>query len=658
MKSISGVTCALCLIHCFGISAEAAPEAVQNVKPSADPPPSERIVYVNPDIPDVPKPEYKGERYEALVPATLDLAERMSLSINAFTEGLSKNADLEAFWVIDLLSDPPRMDHNFSDHVRIKYFQMLPYLRTATGSEQNLDREHQVMKLHLMQQGPDGLIYTPMIGRPWGTSPSNWGPSGDQYATLTWDNGRMLAAFSSYAQAFPDGPWAEAARKLVEEMKEVIVEKDTIAYVPQHSKVLGDSVDKSVEPPTKSGVAPGGNVAHGLGQYDRMVTGKKTDATRLAHKMLSYIMGDAKYFAQDGEFLTEAEDLINIHFHEHTMSMMFALELVKMTGDEELLDRVVKAYRWASKPAYNHQPLVGFFPEFDQKPDEWADISGGFFKDSGYLAETCGVADMCIIAIMLSELGHDYWDDADRILRNQLAENQLTGLAWLYDGHLEEAGIKPSDPSQRSMAYYTTDNVANRVVGTFAGWGLPNDWVSPYSVQVMNCCTVNGARGLYYVWKNIITFDENSNRLRVNLLLNRASQWADVDSHIPYSGKVEVKAKQDLNLEIRLPEWVRPEEASCTVDGKSRKLNFDGRYALVGKVMKNETTDLSFPIPERTDKISINLKEYSIVRRGNTVVSIDPPGKARPYYQRGHYRGGETLFKKKTRFVPEKELEW
>ena len=31
---------------------------------------------------------------------------------------------------------------------------------------------------------------------------------------------------------------------------------------------------------------------------------------------------------------------------------------------------------------------------------------------------------------------------------------------------------------------------------------------------------------MYYIWQHILTYDQG--RLRVNLLLNRASDWADV----------------------------------------------------------------------------------------------------------------------------------
>ena len=140
--------------------------------------------------------------------------------------------------------------------------------------------------------------------------------------------------------------------------------------------------------------------------------------------------------------------------------------------------------------------------------------------------------------------------------------------------------------------------------------------------------------------------------------MNRASRWADVHSHIPYRGRVDVKIKQDLELEIRLAEWVKPEEVRCTVDKEPRDLGFAGRYAQIGEVNAGQTVTFAFPIPERTDRVIIEKRPYTLIRRGNDVVWIDPPGKNRPLYQRGHYRQGETLWKTVRRFVPAAEIPW
>lgn len=119
-----------------------------------------------------------------------------------------------------------------------------------------------------------------------------------------------------------------------------------------------------------------------------------------------------------------------------------------------------------------------------------------------------------------------------------------------------------------------------------------------------------------------------------------------------------MKIKQDFDLEIRLAEWVKPEEARCTVNGAARDLTFGGRYARVGAVKAGQNVTLTFPISERTDKVLVQGKQYTLIRRGNDVVHIDPPGKDDPLYQRSHYRQNETQWRTVRRFVPAQEIPW
>ena len=127
---------------------------------------------------------------------------------------------------------------------------------------------------------------------------------------------------------------------------------------------------------------------------------------------------------------------------------------------------------------------------------------------------------------------------------------------------------------------------------------------------------------------------------------------------MPYQGRLDVTVKQDLNLEIRLPEWVESPEARCRVNGRGRELTFAERYARVGRVGSGDAVVFEFPIHVHSQRVTVEHHEYTVVRRGNDVVSIDPPGRNGPLYQRGHYRGGETLWRKATRFVPDEEIEW
>jgi hypothetical protein len=92
------------------------------------------------------------------------------------------------------------------------------------------------------------------------------------------------------------------------------------------------------------------------------------------------------------------------------------------------------------------------------------------------------------------------------------------------------------------------------------------------------------------------------------------------------------------------------------VNGQDRTPSWQGRYAKVGDVKPGERVSLTFPIFERTDKVWIEKREYTVIRKGNDVVSIDPPGVYHPLYQRQHYRQNEPRMRKVTRFVSEQTL--
>jgi len=322
------------------------------------------------------------------------------------------------------------------------------------------------------------------------------------------------------------------------------------------------------------------------------------------------------------------------------------------TGNKAVLDRAVKSYEYGKSEG---DPTVGFFPMVTY--DKYI---------GAQTAETCQVADMVVAATMLAKLGHDRcWDDADRWVRNQLAENQLTQTSWLTEGSLDYSRSKvPTDFFKSKQR--TTDRVAERSLGGFAGWPSANDWVSAEDwwggnkqnilYTIMNCCTASGSRAICAVWRDMLGYDQGT--LKVNLLFNRASKWADIDSYVPYTGRVDVKIKEPLDLQIRIPEWVNPTEAKCVLDGNARELTYDGRYARVGKVKRGQTVALTFPISERTEKRKIEGIDYTFVIRGNDVVHVDPPGKYHPLYQRNDYRTGKPRLQKVTRFISSQEFPW
>jgi len=220
----------------------------------------------------------------------------------------------------------------------------------------------------------------------------------------------------------------------------------------------------------------------------------------------------------------------------------------------------------------------------------------------------------------------------------------------------------------------TAEKISERCVGSFAGWATANDFYAGVGSGIMfaslsgyfvnrHCCTGNGSRALYYVFKKIVEFKDSE--LRVNLLLNRASPWADILSYIPNLGQVDVKIKKPCaSVAIRVPEWVKDsnDQVICRINDRPHELHWEGRYVTIGKASPGDTIQISFPISERTVKETVRFAHqrlrlmvggvpYTFILKGNNVVSVSPPGKNYPFYQRVHDHNNFVRWKTVRRFV-------
>ncbi|MBM3242960.1 hypothetical protein FJZ31_42415 [Candidatus Poribacteria bacterium] len=477
-------------------------------------------------------------------------------------------------------------------------------------------------------------------------------PDNDHYTAPLY-NGRMLGAIALYYQLTGDERWKHVGMRVVDGLTNQVVDKGDYAYFSQF--IFG--VNK-VSPPDAP--LPGqwcqmgfSWTVMGLAQFHK-VTGYEPALT-LSGKLARGVRDKSGLFAADGRWSGG-------HFHGHLYSLLAMLEYGMAADDAEMIQFVKTGYECARAKA-SMDPIVGYVSEADSP---------------GCFSETCGVADMIALALKLTEAGAgDYWDDVDRWTRNQFAENQLTSSGWVYDlpkprpsapagpgGFGRDVLFRDFLASQRVTGPgVTIDKVPERSVGVFASYPSANEWMGPsdsdrfgdYNVHSA-CCTGNGSRAIYYVWENILRYQDG--KLKVNLLLNRASPWADVNSFIPYEGRVDAKMKQACELSVRIPEWVKPDEVRCRVNDAARTLSWEGHYAVIGKVQPKDVATLTFPIFERTDKVQIQEREYTLIRKGNDVVHIDPPGRYGPFYQREKYRENKVQWKKANRFISQQLINW
>jgi hypothetical protein len=237
------------------------------------------------------------------------------------------------------------------------------------------------------------------------------------------------------------------------------------------------------------------------------------------------------------------------------------------------------------------------------------------------------------------------------------AEGQMCDTAF-FDS-IPDAYFRAEPPDYR---YQDTDDIRERSVGSFWGWMRPNEGLrvdetpdgpklSPSSI--MHCCTANGARTLYCAWDQIVT--EQDGLVRVNLLLNRASPWLDVDSYLPVEGKVVLHIKRASRVAVRVPEWCVPFEVDVAVGDETRRPHVEGRYVHVDDLTPGDRVALEFPVPERTLRRTIAGQTYELRLRGSNVVAIEPQGVACPLYS-NQPTGQETST---TRFVPKiRDIVW
>jgi hypothetical protein len=535
------------------------------------------------------------------------------------------------------------MFHENHDQVQNEMQQALVLLRTMTGSDLNEAVDRSWMEMLLKMQGPDGLLYYPVVGRPWQQrgvdNPQYGGLPDGEHVTGPYNNGEILGAVALYYLRSGDPLWMDLGARVVDGLTRLGVVRDDTIFYPKGMYGLGELSDQGAPIPshTHRNIALGW-MAQGVLQFAR-ATGHQP-AMELAAKLFRFVRYHAGMYRTDGTWLADdPAHSASSHFHAHTYPLIGMLEYALLTGDDDLAEFVRTSYEFGRA---HGEPLTGFFPEH-------------VFTSRRETSELCEVGDMVGLALKLSAAGlGDYWDDADRWIRNMFAEGQLRQCDWMVRAG---SGLRrlPIDGS-----YQTDERVGESNVGAFAGWPAPDDFFGAHSNGhnnvFMHCCTANCSRTIYYIWEHIL--HQQGDRVRVNLLMNRASPSVDVESHIPYEGQVDIKVKQGSQLSVRIPEWVSPEEAAVQVDSVTRSTGWDGRYAEIGAMKPGAVVTITFPIAERTDSVWIEQERYALVRKGNEVVVIDPPGRYAPLYQRDHYRERGARWHQMERFVPEQPIEW
>ncbi len=621
------------------------------------------------------RPKFSGEYYEAEVPDTLDLAERARYGVNHFTSIISPENNYEMYWGTmacnygnDFMSslgrpdwtqwgysfgqtNPPVINLQFSPLMACqpKCMEALAMERLMCGSQQNLVLEGKMLEMMASLVDADGLYCVPKDQKKWWLGPDEYRP----YAH-THGQARMLRAMIAWFQYTEESKWKELVDRMVEGLdKFMVVHKEDYGYIPTQGfmpieyfrscYVKGMGWRNTEEPTDEKSGEEGSLFCHQghtpgvLANWYRFSGNRK--ALDLSGELVRFYT-KPQFWADNpgGEYpgTVGAEHAHwQGHFHGYVNVLTAILEYAIATNDVRLKQFVRDGYEWARQSGIASIGLAG-------------DGQG------------CGVGRLIGLAIKLSEAGiGDYWEDVDLYIRNQGTEMQFVPEDLPYLRNLCEG--KPEPPFKDSC-YHAGDDVFEMNVGGFSEH-------FPGKSGTAGCCSPWGNMGLFYAWDG--TLRQDNGTVRINLLLNRASSWMDVDSYLPYEGKVVLKNKSAKEAFVRIPLWVEMDNVQCLVNNHQASPSWFGNYLRIRDLAKNDIVIIRFPLKERVETWTsppqgpFNLLiqpgiKHTLRFKGNTLIEINPPISGSPLYRNRKtlYESNILRMHKVTRFVTPFILKW
>ena len=602
----------------------------------------------------------RGEYYGATVPDTLDLAERAKLSVHGLTSFLNPNQAYAPYgqgWFnvrVPYLTSKLVGGSDSGAPNWGKIAEALMMARVMSGSQENLD--------------VDGRTFKGMVA---------WMPD-----VGTVPCARAMHALLAMNQLHPDPKLMETIGRLAESFgKSAKNRPEGVVFyegAPFYDNGPAGQYGYGAQVRTQ------GDIMRALTRWYEFSGDQK--ALDLAGQTAKYTLQFKPYWTPEVEpkaVAGQEHAHFNGHPHENCVCLMGLLRYAQATHDARIKQFVRDGYEYLRN---------------------WGIARIGLF------GEMCAVSDMTYLAIKLSDYGvGDYWEDVDCYIRNILADRQITCADKLRKAVQTEPILArflprtaPDDPINNpnaqtvglgqnldkdavkrvslDPAFETEDHVIERCVGVFlSDAGYPSETVK-IRLMFNICCPGNANHALFYAWESIVRCD-NDGHATINLLLNRASRWLDIDSYLPYEGKVVVRNKTARSLAVRIPRWVDRKAVDTEVNGHPAKTFWVASYRIFSSLKSNDVITIRFPMVETRESYTLKWKRegwwmegtnpgpdwkndhpevFTFSFKGNTVVDVAPRPKdsAYPSFERAEYKQEKAPMIKVRRFVSAVDLAW
>ena len=458
--------------------------------------------------------------------------------------------------------------------------------------------------------------------------------------------GDMLRAMTAWYQYTGNQAWEDTCNNLVDGIDRIVVHKEDYAFFPvfgwHDEEYLRSCYTKrgwkdTTEPANERFGEEGslfnhqGHIAGALANW-HMVSGNR-QALRLSGELAKFL-AKPKFWADftSGPAAEHASFGMDGHSCGHANAIRSILEYALTSNDSRLKLFAREGYEWVRRYGLMRIGII-------EGASDW---------------QGCNLGRWTAVAVELSENGiGDYWEDVDQYIRNvgiemQVQPEQSSRLSEFSRG-------KPENLDHPKHSFPDEEAPEKAVGGYFAMRGeIPYVWL---------CCSTHGNMGLFYAWDSTIRFSDDI--ARVNLLLNRASPWMDIDSYIPYDGKVVLLNKQVKEVHVRMPLYVDLAAVTCTVEGRAVKSVWLGRYLRVDGLKPGDRVEITFPLEVSTETWTYRGTPFTLKMKGNTVIGMDPSlervAAAAGKYMFSNlerYSAEKTPMKKTTRHVSHQAILW
>lgn len=529
---------------------------------------------------------------EHMFPSTLFLPDRVRLAMGSLTKIIDPESGLP-YCLFDILSSPPKMAHtcfDWSDHTA-RTIDALLLGRAMTGDTIADEALPALCSLLDKGFGADGLHYTP--DNVWTAEQANMHY---QRSVINALLSRILAEQSQQAK--------ELLRGLLRGLVHISVKRDGFWYFPaveylRNGWFRGDweILSYGTDPANTNG-----RLIYGLCLAHELL--EDEDSARLAKNYAYHVMQHSSAFMSDGGFATGME-FREGHFHSRAVTMLGVIRYGITFGDEQALE-------WGKMvfdKAMGYGSRFGWFPE-------------RLVKERAHGCETCAIVDMMEAAILLARSGRlEYWDVAERYLRNHLAESQLTSMDALLSARQAANPGEEPDPS-----------ALEKFIGGFTGWSAPNDLLSRvmHNWDLYLCCCAQGVRGMFNAWTNAVCHDGGA--LTVNILINYGDSRVVMRSWLPWEGRLEIQPLRTSKVRVRIPDWAHTGAIAVQVSGHTLAAKAENGYLCLGEIHAGDIAEITFELQQSVRTETILDAAYTTTWRGNSVIAMEPRGKMIPLY--------------------------